>query len=368
MMTSPSSNKNKKIKVCYILSYRCPNYVRTKTLIAALKRIDNVAFFEAVNTTKGIFRYVQTLSRLLAIRMTKKPDYYILGFRGYEIFWIVRILTLGRPLIFDHMMSPYDSLLNERKIFKKNSPIKKLIYFYEKSILKYSDVILTDTIIHREYFANLFKEKQEKIYAVHVGTDEELFKNLPSGNEVKKKDFFEVFFYGTFLPLHGIDIILKAASIVKDRPIRFTIIGGKKKKLRDFYEIKKRLKLKNVIHKERIDYEQLPDMISESDVCLGGPFGNTGQAHRVIPGKTFQFLAMGKPTVVGKINADYGFEDKKNCLLVPQGNEKEIANTILWCFENQEKLGEIGQRGLELYRTKFSIDHIKEALQMVFQS
>ena len=366
-MTSPSSNKNKKIKVCYILSYRCPNYVRTKTLIAALKRMDNVVLFEAINTTKGIFRYIQTLSRLLAIRMTKKPDYYILGFRGYEIFWIVRILTLGTPLIFDHMMSPYDSLLNERKMFKKGSPIEKLIYLYEKSILKYSDVILTDTVIHGEFFAELFKEQREKIHAIHVGANEDLFKNLPSGKKTQKKEFFDVFFYGTFLPLHGIDIILKAASIVKDRSIRFTLIGGKKKDLQDFYERKKKLKLKNVIHKEWVDYEQLPSMISESDLCLGGPFGNTGQARRVISGKTFQFLAMGKPTVVGKIDADYGFEDKKNCLLVPQCNEKELANTIFWCFENQEKLGEIGQRGLELYRTKFSIDHIKQSLLTIFK-
>ena len=330
--------------------------------------MDNVVLFEAINTTKGIFRYIQTLSRLFAIRMTKKPDYYILGFRGYEIFWIVRILTLGTPLIFDHMMSPYDSLLNEKKIFKKGSFVEKLIYLYEKSILKYSDLILTDTIIHREFLADLFEEQQEKIYAIHVGADEDLFKDLPSGKEVQKKEFFDVFFYGTFLPLHGIDVILKAASIIKDRPIRFTLIGGKKKDLLDFYEIKKKLKLKNIIHKEWVDYEQLPGMISESDLCLAGPFGNTGQAHRVISGKTFQFLAMGKPTVVGKIDADYGFEDKKNCFLVPQGNEKELANTIFWCSKNQKKLGEIGLKGLELYRTKFSIDHIKEALQVIFLS
>lgn len=365
-MTSPSSN-NKKIKVCYILSYRCPNYVRTKTLTEALKRIDNVAFFEAVNTTKGIFRYIQTLSRLLAIRMTKKPDFYILGFRGYEIFWIVRILTFGIPLIFDHMMSPYDSLLNEKRIFKNGGFVEKLIYLYEKSILKYSDVILTDTVIHGEFFAELFKEQREKIHAIHVGANEDLFKNLPSGKKAQKKEFFDVFFYGTFLPLHGIDIILKAASIVKDRSIRFTLIGGKKKDSQDFYETKKRLKLKNIIHKEWVDYEQLPSIISKSDLCLGGPFGNTGQASRVISGKTFQFLAMGKPTIVGKIKHDYGFRDKENCLLVSQENEKELADAILWCFENQKKLGEIGQKGLELYRNKFSIDCIKQSLQSIFK-
>ena len=138
--------------------------------------------------------------------------------------------------------------------------------------------------------------------------------------------------------------------------------------MQDFYEITKGQKLNNVIHKKWVNYRQLPIIISESDLCLGGPFGNTGQAHRVITGKTFQFLAMGKPMVVGKIKHDYGFRDKENCLLVSQGNEKELADAILWCFENQKKLGEIGRNGLALYRTKFSIDHIKEALQMVFQS
>jgi len=330
--------------------------------------MDNVVLFEAINTTKGIFRYIQTLSRLFAIRMTKKPDYYILGFRGYEIFWIVRILTLGTPLIFDHMMSPYDSLLNEKKIFKKGSCVEKLIYLYEKSILKYSDLILTDTIIHREFLADLFEEQQEKIYAIHVGADEDLFKDLPSGKEVQKKEFFDVFFYGTFLPLHGIDVILKAASIIKDRPIRFTLIGGKKKDLLDFYEIKKRLKLENIIHKEWVDYEQLPGMISESDLCLAGPFGNTGQAHRVISGKTFQFLAMGKPTVVGKINQDYGFRNKKNCLLVLQGNEGELAEAILWCSENQDKLPVIGNNGLKLYKNSFSTAHTRKILKEILFS
>lgn len=357
------NNKNK--KVCYILSYRCPNYVRTKTLTGALKRMDNVVLLEAINTTKGIFRYIQTLSRLLAIRINQKPDFYILGFRGYEIFWIVRILTLGTPLIFDHMMSPYDSLLNEKKTFKKGGLVDKLIYLYEKSILRYSDIILTDTVIHSEFIAELFKEQREKIYAVHVGADEDLFKNVSFGNEVQKKRFFDVFFYGTFLPLHGINVILKAAVMLKDMPIRFTLIGGNKKDLQAFYENEKGLKLKNIIHKEWVDYEKLPRMISDSDVCLGGPFGNTDQARRVITGKTFQFLAMGKPVIVGEIEHDYGFRDKENCLLVKQGNEKNLAEAILWCFENQDKLSAIGSNGLKQYGNNFSIVCIRKILQEI---
>lgn len=367
MIKRTPTNKPEKVKVCYILSYRCPNYFRTKTLIDALNRIDNLVLFQSVNTAEGIFRYAQTLTKLLFIRAAKKPDYYILGFRGYEIFWIVRALTFGTPLIFDHMMSPYDSLLNERKAVKKGSVIDKAIYFYEKSILKYSDIILTDTATHKKYFTELFEANPEKIYAIHVGADEDLFKDSNSSKEPSNKDPFEVLFYGTFLPLHGIEVILKAASITRDNPIRFTIIGGKGKKLKNFYETKNRLSLNNVVHKRWVDYEQLPRLISKSDLCLGGHFGYTGQARRVISGKTFQFLSMGKPTIVGRIDEDYGFEDKKNCLVVSQGDEKELAEAILWCFENREKLGEIGRNGLELYENNLSIKSIKQSLLAVFK-
>ena len=131
-------NKNIKIKVCYILSYRFPNYVRTKTLTRALKRTDNVVLFEAVNTARWVFRYVQTLILLLWMRIKNNPDYYILGFRGYEIFWIVRLITFGKTLIFDHMMSPYDSLVNEKKIVKNEYPswavplVSKLVSKFKK--------------------------------------------------------------------------------------------------------------------------------------------------------------------------------------------------------------------------------------------
>jgi len=358
-------NKNNKIKACYILSYKCPNYVRTKTLTQALKKINHIEIFEAINKTKGLFRYVQTLILLLCMRIKKNPDYYILGFRGYEIFWIVRFITFGKVLIFDHMMSPYDSLVNEKKIVKKGGLLNKFIYSYEKSILRYSDIILTDTDLHRMYFASQFVVSAEKIHPISVGADEDIFKPVPFILHKDKEDLFNVLFYGSFLPLHGINIILRAAHLLQDRPIRFTIIGGNGKALRDFNEIKERLDLNNIIHKEWVPYEQLPDMIKRTDVCLGGPFGNTGQARRVITGKTFQSLVMGKPVIVGKIKHDYGFRDKENCLLVSQGNESNLAEAILWCSENQGKLSVIGSKGLKLYRSNFSTDRIRKILQEI---
>ena len=174
-----------------------------------------------------------------------------------------------------------------------------------------------------------------------------------------------VLFYGSFLPLHGVDIMLTAAYLLKDMPITFTLIGGRGKSYRNFFKKKKCLKLNNIIHYKWVPYQQLPLLIRRSDVCLCGPFGDTTQSHLVITGKTFQCMAMSKPVIIGKINDDYGFRDKENCLLVPQGNEKNLADALVWCFDNKEKLSLIGKNGLILYRNKFSIDFIKNIIEEI---
>ena len=107
-------------------------------------------------------------------------------------------------------------------------------------------------------------------------------------------------------------------------------------------------------------------MIARADLCLGGPFGNTDQAQRVITGKTFQFLAMEKPVVIGRIKDNAGFEDRRNCLLVSQGDGEELARVILWCLENRDRLGDIGRNGRLLYDRLFSTECITRQLQALF--
>lgn len=354
------------ISVCYVLSYYFPDYVRTSTLTEALERMEELVLYRAVNSSTGILRYFETLLRLLAVRLFRDPDCYILGFRGYEIQWLVRLITLGKPLILDHLMSPYDSLVREKRQIAEEGIIAKLLYVYEKSTLKCSDAVLTDTAAHQVYFSQLFQVDPGKIHAIPVSTDEELFKRSSVGGRGEERSF-RVLFYGSLLPLHGVDIILEAASILRDKPILFVIVGGKGRSLASFRKQIDDLDLSNVIHKRWVDYDRLPQLIMTADLCLGGPFGNTGQARRVIAGKTFQFLAMEKATVVGRTDQAHGFEDRKNCILVNQGDAEELASAIAWAFAHKDKLGEIGQRGRELYVTDYSIDIVKSRLRTVLQ-
>lgn len=354
--------------ICYVLSYYSPDYVRTRTILKALSQIDSIMVYECRNTTKGILRYVQTLTKLLFIRIIKNPDCYILGFRGLEYYWLVRLIVIGKPIIFDHMMSPYDSLVNERRLIKKNTWLDKLIFFYEKMVLKSSKMVLTDTNVHKNYFRELFKIEAGKIFAVPVGTDEEVFMpvTVPLIKNSKKSSF-KILFYGSFLPLHGIEIILQSACLLKQYPINYTLLGGDTSKISPYLKLIDENQL-NVNYLRWVDFEQLPELINSCDIGLGGPFGNTGQAQRVITGKTFQFLCMGKAVIVGENSCHVGFENKFNCIIAHQGDAFALSEAIKWAFLNREKLSYIGKNGRILYNSQYSTNHISQQLRIALRS
>ena len=344
---------SKTVKVCYILSYREPKYVRTKVLVGSLALMDKVEVYKAINSRKGFLRYAETLSKLIYIRVKHRPDLYILGFRGQEIFLPVRLITTGKRLIFDEFVVMYDWLVNEKKIIK-NVFLTKIIYYYNRLILKLADFILEDTCASVDFSSRIFEVPKCKYVALYVGTDEKLFTSGIIKKDKKQK--FNVFFYGTMLPLHGVNHIIESAKELKSKPIEFTIIGGKNQP-HLVKQIKSKIykeNLHNIDYKEWVEFKDLPGYIAQADVCLGGPFGSTSQAQRVITGKTFQFLAMRKPVIIGETEEQVGFVDGVNCLLIKQGSTKALVEKIGWAYNNRGSLEAIGSNGGDMYKSRFS--------------
>jgi glycosyltransferase involved in cell wall biosynthesis len=352
-----------KTKLVSAISYMAPNYIRGRNLLDALQNNQTINVYEAHNTNTGLLRYVQTFLKLLKIKKDVDPEIWLVNFRGHEIYWLIRMLSGKKNrIIFDEFVSPYDSFVNERRSLKKDSLLAKLVYSVEKSILDDADFIITDTPSQVNYITSLFDIPGEKLSFVNMSTDENLFTVTGTKKKYEFPEPFVVFSYATFLPLHGMDIILEAANLVKDLPIHFYIAGGRGKTLQTFLEKKKMLALDKFDHTQWIEYTDLPAYIRGADVCLGGPFGNTGQGLRVVTGKTLQFLACARPTVIGQGDEDYGFEDRNNCLLVPQGDPAQLADALRWAFEHQSALHGIGLNGRAMYEEKFSSAAVKTSL------
>ena len=112
----------------------------------------------------------------------------------------------------------------------------------------------------------------------------------------KDPDKFTIFWYGNSFPLQGVDNILKAAKkLEKYSNILLRLVGPIRQK---HQKLITKINFKNVQFIDWVPYEKLPLEIAKADLCLGGHFSTVPKATRVVPGKVFQFLACGKPTLI----------------------------------------------------------------------
>lgn len=360
--------KNSQKSVTYVLCYRDPNYVRTQNLITALKQSDQINLRVIRNKHRSVLRYPEVIIKAVVSRFKNPSDTYFIGFRGHEIFWFIYPFIASKKIIFDEFICTYDWFTKENSIIKTNSFTGILLLKLMRAIVTRADIVLSDTKLHAGRIQQVYGLPSGKSQFIYVGTDERVFYPRKKSKDTRK---FNVFFYGNMLPLHGINTILSAVQIIKKEKldtIHFTLVGGKgnktmEQKIKTFIDTHE---LQSIItHIPWVQYDQLPEYINAAQLTLGGPFGNTPQAQKVITGKTYQFLAMSAPVVIGKIDEDVGLQNMQNCLLVNQGSSEDLADAVIWAYENQSELAHIGERGRELFEEKFSIKQNSKKLESI---
>ena len=335
------------MKLVVITCHNQPDYIRAVTLRQAALNQAKVNVKIVKNKRIGVLRYLEIILKLIKVRLTFNPDVYLLTFRGYEILPFTKFISIRKKLIYDEFVNPIEWLNEPRDEFWTRFIPKSLFASYYRHLVKNIDLILADTPSHAKYSSKLSRLPVTKYRSLPVGTDEDIFHPIVT---TKKNKTFSVFYYGNMLPLHGLDTVLEAAKLLQDYPIKFLLVGGgDRSKSKIQAQNNKRL-----TYKSWLAFEAIPYTIRKYNLCLGGPFGDTVQAQRVITGKTYQFLACGAPTLIGKNQASEIFKDGFNSLVVEQNNPRQLAKKILWAYKNQNKLVKIGQQGNKLYKDKLS--------------
>jgi glycosyltransferase involved in cell wall biosynthesis len=329
------------------------NYPRSRVIVKGLKenKID-VVKWDFPHTHKLILRWLKLLRKY-----KKNCDAIIVGFPGGRYDWFfTKLLSIGsnKPLVFDAFISQYDTKVFDKKYVNDRS-LKSTFYYYSDKIpCALSDIVLLDTNAHIKYFQKTFNLSPKKFKRLFVGTDDKVF--YPRENKNGNGKTFTIIFYGTFIPLHGIEYIIHAAKRLERYPdIIFEILGyGQTHNY--IMELCNKLKINNVVFREHwIKYENLPEFIKKGDVGLG-IFGHTAKAQRVVPNKVYEILAMGKPLITGNSPAirEIGIKNRKNALLVRMASPEALADAILELKEDEKLRGKIGKEGYILFKERFT--------------
>jgi glycosyltransferase involved in cell wall biosynthesis len=338
------------------LSGRETGYMRNRVLLAALRRDHEVH----VLTGGGRGIVARTVSGLLRFLAHRRPyDLCVAGFYGQPLALALSVLQ-RRPVVLDAFVSTYDTLCADRQIFPPDSPPGRLAYWLDWWSGRRAAHLLTDTAAHARYFAETFGLPREKITPVYVGCDETLF--FPREPAAESAGC-EVFYYGSFLPLHGTEVILQAAELLRGRPdIAFTI-GGAGPRFAAARRWVAARRLERVRLVGWIPLEHLPAHIARARLCLGGHFSTIPKAGRVIPTKTFQFLAMRKPTIVGDSPAIREIcVPGEHVYAVPRGDPAALARAIEDLADDAGLRRRLAAAGYELFRQRLTTTAIADQL------
>ena len=339
-------------------------YVRDLLVRRALRRHFDVV--EVTDTRRGslLLRHMRLLPKL-ALALRGSYDLLFVGFYGHLLVNLLSRWT-NKPIVFDAYLSTWDTLCFDRQTFKPLSAPGRLAFWLDQQSCLRARHSLLDTEAHTRYFSDTFGVPASKLSAYYVGYDEEQFKPAPVG---RAGDRFVVFYYASFVPLQGVEHIVRAAKLLEtEADIDFHIIGWGMTYDRT-RQLAEELRLQRLVFHPPVSYTQLPHAISEASVCLGGPFGSSGKASRVIAGKTFQFLAMAKPTIVGDSPANREvFRHGDDVWMCRMADGHALASAILELKRDRGLRERIARRGFEHCRDEFSMERQSERLRKIILS
>ena len=337
------------------------NYPRNELMTSAIQDISRTTLIGSQSPTvyKGGIGSIlrRSLSGFLRMfpRLIKGDfDFIFIGFFGQMLSLMIAPFT-KKPIILDMFVSAYDTLVEDRQITGKKSLLSKFLLWLDKQSGKQASLVFVDTQAHVEYFHEAFQIPHSKMRRVFVGCDEQLFHPLPEDTESRT-----VLYYCSYLPLHGVDVVVRAAELLRvDPSTKFKIIGDGMdfEKVRQFVLEKH---LTNVELAAPVSLERLPLEIQKSFICLGGHFGASAKACRVIPGKVFQMIAMGKPVIVGDNAANRELlTNGVDSLFCEMDNPEAIAVAIRTLCHDEAFRNKIASGAHRTYQTSASSSHLK---------
>ena len=240
------------------------------------------------------FAYVRLVGVLLAASLPGRRPHVVLVPHPSQIDAVVvgslcKVLRL--PIVIDFFVSLHETVVTDRGLVSERSPVAAVLRKCDAWAARLADAVITDTPEDADAFAAATGTPRAKWHVVWVSADPAIFTERPD-IAVEPRS---VLFYGTYIPLQGIDHIVRASLLMpRDWHIRLVGSGQLRPDIEHLVsETGARVELV-----DQVPETQLPSLIASSSVCLG-VFGAGEKTRRVIPNKVFQCMAVGRPVVTG---------------------------------------------------------------------
>lgn len=243
-----------------------------------------------------------------------------------------------------------------------NKLLLRLTYKLEARLYRKSTLITGQTQGIVKSISDRFPEK--KVYWLPNGVDLSFYDSTHYDRSWRLQlglpDTDFLFLYaGIIGHAQGLEIILQAAELLKDRPeLKFVLVGSGPEKAR-LLEMSASMGLNNVMFVDAVNKATMPFVVASSDVAII-PLKRLDIFKGAIPSKIFENLAMKKPLLLGvEGEAKELFIDNANAgMAFEPENATDLARVIVQMIENPDQMKVYGNNGFQYVKQKFNRDVI----------
>ncbi|HYC55150.1 MAG TPA: glycosyltransferase [Candidatus Binatia bacterium] len=276
----------------------------------------------------------------------------LIGFNGQLDVLLLRLIAWrSRPrIVFAPLVTLTETLVEDRRVYDHGSFAHRALRWLDRLCCRAADVVVTDTDEHRRYFVEEIGVEPSRMLVCHLGADLQAFDRVPVASPARRAEI-EVLYFGQYLPLHGLDVIVDAVGRLADRKdILFTFIGTGEERFRVEPALRAtRARLQLI---DWVDYDDLASRIARADIVLG-IFGASRKAHMVIPNKVYEAALVGCAIVTADTPAIAEVFEHERDLLTCNADGRSLAAAIARLAGDRELRARLGSQARELMTTRF---------------
>ncbi len=275
---------------------------------------------------------------------------------GLSGWWLARCKRV--PFVFE-VRDLWPESLAAVGVGTGNSLLHRSLASIAGFLYRNCDRVVVVTPAFKKYLIEHWRVPEEKISVVENGVDANLFSSLPPNLALQRdlglEDKFVVSYIGTMGNAHGLETLLEAASLLRERApnVVFLLVGEGAEKAHLISTARAR-SLTNLRFVDQQPREAIPAYISASDACLvllkGSPLFKT-----VLPTKMLEFMSCARPVILGVDGHAREILEQANAgVFIHPENPADLADAILRLAANPALCESMGSNGRQHVLQHFS--------------
>lgn len=285
--------------------------------------------------------------------------------------------ALNKYVVGEFYISAFDTWVNDRKTVNINTSKANKLLKNDQRFIDICDQVIFQNASERDYYLNLIDREgsANKTSLTPLATNPKCRAQLPYVN--LSLNSLTLCWWGTFIPLHGLEKIIFAAKGLKNKGIDFRLylFGTSEEKSLPYKKQIEELDLETNVYidneKNFADKSLEKFLVDHCDIAFGN-FGDSEKAKTVMVNKVVESASMGLPVISQRTKALGEYFTDNDSIFFCDSNPKAIAEKVVEIINAKQKLKVVAEGAYNLYSQRFTkeayLEDVTEVLNNVCQS